>query len=92
MGDSMSLDFGDFACAARESEQTRALRMALLYGELLRIPKSVEMLRILSGCAWVSAGGRDFVLGCGESLSLSGSSRDAIISAVHGETLFFEAM
>ncbi|HET7838893.1 MAG TPA: hypothetical protein VFL04_03985 [Rectinemataceae bacterium] len=86
----ISLSFNDFARTASEGEALQALRIALLYGEQLRIPSSSEWLRILAGKAWVSYSGEDHLLGEGEELDLPRAKGGAVISALGGESLFFE--
>ncbi len=103
MGAAM-IDFGfeDFPRFARDSGGARveypaaacderpALRLTLLYGELLRIPSSSKRLRMLAGTAWVSQGGLDFVLGGGDCLDVPGTKGVVIISALRGEDISFE--
>jgi hypothetical protein len=89
----ISIAFDDFARSFHGGiarEPMTALRLALLYGEQLRIPRSFERLRIVSGKSWVTFGGRDFTLLRGESLAISKAHGGAIISAVGGESLLFE--
>jgi len=101
----INLAFDDFARAMHEAsalhdnctvcepdEALPALRLALLYGEQLSLPSASRHLQVLSGRAWVSFGGEDYILGSGESLSVDQGRDKAIISAVGGEDLFFEVM
>jgi mannose-6-phosphate isomerase-like protein (cupin superfamily) len=63
----------------------------LLYGEQFRFPSSSEWrLRILSGKAWISFEGQDFILGSGESLAVPKVKNGGIISAMGKEALFYE--
>ncbi len=71
-------------------EEAPALRLALIYGEELRIPCSSKKLRVLSGTAWVSMGGDDYILVEGECLAITMTKGGAIISALLGEAIFFE--
>jgi mannose-6-phosphate isomerase-like protein (cupin superfamily) len=87
----VDLVFNNFVRAAhRESERTSVLRVALLHGEMLRVPRSSDRLRILSGSAWVTFGGKDFLLESGEQLTLPKTRYGAVISAVGGDALLFE--
>jgi hypothetical protein len=86
---SISLSFNDFARAASSGEPLHTLRIALLYGEQLRIPSSSEWLRILAGRAWVSFSGEDHILDAGDELSVPQARGDAVISSL-GDSLFFE--
>jgi hypothetical protein len=44
----------------------------------------------LSGKAWVSFGGQDYILGSDDSLAVPKVKNGAIISALGNEALFFE--
>jgi hypothetical protein len=69
----------------------KTLRLALLRGELLRVPRSARHLSVLSGRAWVSFGQDDLIVCRGESLSLGQRSRSpALVSALGDEALFVE--
>ncbi len=86
----ISLSFNDFARTADSGEPLHTLRIALLYGEQLRIPSSSEWLRILAGKAWVSFAGEDHVLEEGEELRLPRAKGGAVISPLGRGSLFFE--
>ena len=98
----LCLTFDDFAEASRRANMARArsvdmvddcppaLRIALLHGEQLHIPKTAKLIHVLSGRAWISAGGKDFIVGEDESLRPLETRYDAVISAVGCEALFFE--
>ncbi len=94
----ISLAFNDFARLAAEDRgmdlgaegPAGALRLALLYGEQLRVPSSSEWLRVLSGTAWVTAKGEDHVLASGDEIALPRDSNGTVVSAVGHEALFFE--
>ena len=89
-------DIARLACEDAESpsaagcESVPALRIALLYGEELRIPKSVGRLLVLSGTAWVSFEAKDHVLERGESMDFAGASHRAVVSPLCGEAAFLE--
>ena len=67
-----------------------SLRLALYPGEVLRIPRSVRHARVLAGTAWITLGGRDVVLGRGESADLWITRDAALVSGVGVEALLFE--
>ena len=50
----------------------RSLRLALLRGETIKAPRAASALSVLSGIAWVSFGGEDFLLCRGENLRIDG--------------------
>ncbi len=64
------------------------LRIVLCQGEALRVPRSLSTVRVLSGKAWISMNGRDFVLCAGEQFAV-GRSR-SVISAVGSQALLFQ--
>ncbi len=69
----------------------RSLRLALLRGETIKAPRAASCLSALSGTAWVSFGGEDFLICRGENLRIEGRRRDpVIVSAVGDEGLFLE--
>jgi hypothetical protein len=69
----------------------RSLRLTLLRGEALRVPKASRALRVLSGTAWVSLEGEDLVLARCESLSLPGRrGHQAVVSSAGEEALLLE--
>lgn len=71
--------------------KSRLLRITLLPGELLRIPKRTAHVRIISGNAWISAGGSDTILRPGERYSRSKRlRRPVIVVAMGSDKLFFE--
>lgn len=49
-------------------------------------------LRVRSGHAWVSAGGRDYVVGPGETLALPRHSVPAVVSLVRGDAATLETL
>jgi hypothetical protein len=68
-----------------------SLRLVLLRGEAIRLPRSARRLRVISGRAWVSQEGEDILLSSCESLPLCGKPEDqAVVSATGDEALFFE--
>jgi hypothetical protein len=89
--DTMSASLQDISRNLVVRQSGRGLRLALVRGELLRVPRTARRLRVLSGTAWVSLEREDAVLGRGESLVLPRGSRyEAVVSASGGDALFFE--
>jgi hypothetical protein len=64
------------------------LRIVLVQGEALSVPRSLHTVRVLSGKAWITVNGRDVVLCAGERTDL-GRSRN-VISAVGNQALLFQ--
>jgi hypothetical protein len=89
--DTMRIPSLDIFCGLAAERADRILRLTLIRGEALRVPRTVSRLRVLSGVAWVSFEGEDILQGRGEVLSLPGGSRhDAVISSTGDDPLFFE--
>ncbi len=92
------MDFDAFDSAIREiascascEDCEKGLRLALLKGELIRVPKPAHCVSVLSGTAWVSYGGADYLLCRGESMPIGAELRDpALLSAVGGSDLFVQ--
>ena len=60
----------------------RSLRLTLIRGEALRLPRRAARLRVLEGTAWVSLEGEDILLHCCESLPLlRRRGHEAVVSA-----------
>ncbi len=74
--------------AARPADS--ALRMVLLEGEALRLPRSRMRVRVLSGTAWITQQGEDKLLPEGEALALSAAADQAVISPIGNVPLLFE--
>jgi hypothetical protein len=66
--------------SARSSE-TGSLRLILLRTEALRVPKSIKLLRVLSGTAWISMDGRDVIVLAGAAAETKGLKTPAVVSA-----------
>jgi hypothetical protein len=66
------------------------LRIALLPGELLRIPRARTHMHVLSGTAWISESGRDVVADRGTCVGLSRSRHPVLVSGVRTQPLLFE--
>ncbi|MGA2761870.1 MAG: hypothetical protein ABSG17_00755 [Spirochaetia bacterium] len=82
-----------FTRAARPvtaNESRQVLRIALYPGELLPVPRPRRHVHVLSGTAWISAGGRDTVAPQGACVGLAYSRHPALVSGVGGQPLLFE--
>ncbi len=82
-----------FQTAARgitATDTRRILRIALLPGELVRVPRSHKHLHVLSGTAWISDNARDVVADRGACVGLSRSRNSALVSGVGGQPLLLE--
>lgn len=66
------------------------LRIALLPGELLRIPRARKHMHVLSGTAWISECGRDTVADRGACVRLSPPRHAALVSGLGEQPLLFE--
>ena len=74
--------------AAKESRPV--LRIALLPGELLRVPRTRKHLHVLTGTAWVSDCGRDIVAERGACVPLERSRHPVLVSGAGSKPLLFE--
>jgi hypothetical protein len=74
--------------AARESRPV--LRIALLPGELIRIPRARGHLHVLSGTAWISECARDVVAGRGSCVALTRTRHPALVSGTGNQPLLVE--
>jgi len=73
-----------------EPTVTVANRLTLTQNNVLRLPRAVGKVRVVSGVAWVSTGGRDHIIGAGEGLSLAMDRDAAIVTAVGKNPLVIE--
>ena len=71
-------------------ESRPVLRIALLPGELLRVPRARTHLHVLSGTAWISDGGRDILADRGSCVALSRSRSSALVSGMRDTPLLVE--
>ena len=85
----MTLTFDRFNLPAKRATETHALRIVLLPGELLRVPKARRSIRVISGAAWISHNGQDYELNPGEVMALARTKHDALVSG-EDQTLFLE--
>lgn len=82
---------GNLASCIDTEHRQRSLRLALVRGEVLRLPPSAARLRVLSGTAWISLEGEDILLRDCESLPLHGRrGHEAVVSSMGEGELFFE--
>jgi hypothetical protein len=68
------------------------LRIAVHPGEVFRLPEAGQRIRVTSGRAWISAQGRDVVLGPREQLTFTVSAEAALISALHHAPVMLEVL
>jgi hypothetical protein len=68
------------------------LRIVLLPGEVLRMPRSRASLRVLSGAAWMTRAGMDMVLSAGEQTTVPASRDAAVISGLGALPLMVEVL
>jgi hypothetical protein len=66
------------------------LRIALLPGELLQVPRERRQMHVLSGTAWVSECGLDTVADCGSCVNFLRSRHPALVSGMRGRPVLFE--
>ncbi len=67
-----------------------AQRILLHRGELYRVPPRYRQIRAEQGMAYVSHGGKDFIVGQGESVRFDGANDIALVSLLCGESLIVE--
>jgi len=66
------------------------LRVVLLSGDALRIPRLSSHLRVLTGTAWVSQGGKDRIIEAGQCYKVPAGRDRPIVSGLRGEPLLVE--
>lgn len=66
------------------------LRLVLVQGEALRLPRSRTSIRVLAGIAWITQDGEDRFLAMGEAMTLSAAPEGTVISALGTVPLLFE--
>jgi hypothetical protein len=67
-----------------------ALRVVLLPGESLRLPRACAAIRVLAGSAWITEDGNDFVLEAGARYRPRHRRPAPVVTAVGAEPLLFE--
>jgi len=86
----IALVFQNAAKAVLATESRPVLRIALLPGELLRIPQGRRHLHVLSGTAWISECNRDTVADRRSCVRFARSRYPALVSGAGAEPLLFE--
>jgi mannose-6-phosphate isomerase-like protein (cupin superfamily) len=71
-------------------EKLSKCKIELMKGFVRSEKRDSQMLRIVSGTAWVSMDGEDMILNPGEELKLSHGKHQAVISATGNEPLVYE--
>ena len=66
------------------------LRVVLVEGEALKLPRGSSQMRVLTGAAWVSQAGRDSLLQAGELFRPEASTDAAVVSALGSVPLLLE--
>ena len=69
---------------------TVPLRIVLLPGEVLRLPRVRALLRVLSGAAWITRAGEDTVVSEGERVAVPAVRDPAVISGLGARPLMVE--
>lgn len=69
-----------------------ALRLAVYPDEVYRLPQAGERVRVISGRAWLSAQGKDVILGPREQITLTVSDEAALVSALHRAPVVLEVL
>ncbi|MBZ0298487.1 MAG: DUF2917 domain-containing protein [Anaerolineae bacterium] len=65
-------------------------KIELLKGFVRSEKRESQVLRIVSGTAWVSMDGEDMILNAGEELKLSHGKHQAVVSATGDDPLVYE--
>jgi hypothetical protein len=77
--------------AAGSSQSTDApLRVVLVEGEALRLPRSRASIRVLAGSAWITQRGDDRFLKAGEAMTAAAGADCAVVSALGTQPLLLE--
>jgi hypothetical protein len=66
------------------------LRVVLMEGEALKLPRGSTSLRVLSGTAWVSHAGQDLFVPAGQRFRAAHGTDSAVVSALGGVPLLVE--
>jgi hypothetical protein len=81
----------------RGADGAAPLRIVLLPGETLRIPRPRSTVKVLSGTAWLTSEGKDIILcdgqcrSCDEKCQSTATSNEApVISGVGSQAVLFE--
>lgn len=68
------------------------VRLAVYPGEVYRLPEAGQRVRIVNGQAWLSAQGRDIVLGTNEQIVLNSSTEAALVSPLTEAPVVLEVL
>ena len=71
-------------------EKLDKCKIELMKGYVRSEKRDSQVLRIVSGTAWVSIDGEDMVLSSGEELKLSHGRHQAVVSATGDEPLVYQ--
>jgi hypothetical protein len=66
------------------------LRVVLVQGEALRLPRSRTSIRVLAGSAWITQRGEDRVLAAGEAMTAAAGADCVVVSALGAQPLLLE--
>jgi hypothetical protein len=66
------------------------LRVVLVQGEALRLPRSRTSIRVLAGSAWITQSGEDRFLKAGEAMTARADSDCAVVSGLGSQPLMLE--
>jgi hypothetical protein len=80
----------DFGRRSFVESEPVPLRIVLVQGEALSVPRTLSTVRVLSGKAWISMNGRDVLLSAGEQSDVGRSRNGSVISAVGSQALLFQ--
>jgi hypothetical protein len=66
------------------------LRIVLLPGEVLRLPRVRALLHVVAGAAWITRAGKDTVVSAGEQVTVPAVRDPAVISGLGARPLMVE--
>lgn len=66
------------------------LRVVLVQGEALRLPRSRTSIRVLAGSAWITQCGEDLFLRAGQAMTAAAGADCAVVSALGVQPLLLE--
>ena len=81
-----------FQGVVRGAAAAAPLRIVLLRGEALRIPRASTTIHVLSGNAWLTSEGQDIILCNGQCLSVATPKEPPVISGIGSEAVLFEVL
>jgi hypothetical protein len=61
-------------------------------GSTRELPKTCQLIRVLSGCAWISINGEDIIVESGHEVHLAGGEYAGIISNLCDELLVYQVI